>query len=60
MIEFLKSLILRHKLEGQAKFFERNPALQERLEVIEDWLEDIDDRLEVIMEHLEIDVNGEK
>jgi|TARA_R100000030_G_C3245912_1_gene121804 hypothetical protein len=60
MIEFLRSLFLKNKLERQAKFFEKNPALQERLEVIEDWLEDLDDRIEVIMEHLEIDVKGEK
>ena len=39
-----KYLAYRDAMKG-AKYFEKHPHLQERLEIIEDWCEELEDRI---------------
>ena len=39
-----KYLAYRNATKG-ARFFEKHPHLQERLEIIEDWCEELEDRI---------------
>ena len=59
MIEFLKALFCKRKLEKASSWFEKHEWVQERFEEIEDWLEEVDEKLDLIIDHLEIDVDKE-
>ena len=59
MLDLFSFFKVKH-LEKQADIFEKNPALQERLEIIEEWCDELDEKLDLIMAQLRIDVEGEE
>lgn len=48
MINLIKNLLIKRRLEKASNWFEKHSPAQERFEDIEDWLEEIEERTETL------------
>lgn len=50
MINLIKNLLIKRRLEKTSNWFEKHSPAQQRFEDVEDWLEEIEERTEKLEE----------